>query len=111
VRALSLTPESCRPLQENYHIFPQGHFGGSKGRRSCERQEVDGTSVPSTPPAIRAFRSDDATRSRAPNGPPKARHEAGYHSRICLNKCRNTNLARETRTLCPVGRTALSPWV
>jgi hypothetical protein len=26
-----------------------------------------------------------ATRSRAANGPPKARHEAGYRSRICLN--------------------------
>jgi hypothetical protein len=25
-----------------------------------------------------------ATRSRAPNMPPKARHEAGYRSRICL---------------------------
>ncbi len=52
-----------------------------------------------------------ATRSRAPNDPRKARHEAGYRSRICLNRRRNTNLARETRTLCPVGRTSLSPWV
>jgi hypothetical protein len=50
-----------------------------------------------------------ATRSRAPDARRKARHEAGYRSRICLNKRRNTNLARETRTLCPVGRTSLSP--
>jgi hypothetical protein len=52
-----------------------------------------------------------ATRSRAPNGPPRNQHRAGYRSRICLDKRRNTNLARETRTICPVGRTSLSPWV
>jgi hypothetical protein len=52
-----------------------------------------------------------ATRSRAPNTTQRNQHRAGYRSRICLNKRRNTNLARETRTLCPVGRTALSPWV
>jgi hypothetical protein len=52
-----------------------------------------------------------ATRSRAPNGAQRNQHSAGYRSRICLNKRRNTNLARETRTLCPVGRTALRPWV
>ena len=28
-----------------------------------------------------------------------------------VNKRRNTNLARETRTLCPVGQTSLIPWV
>ena len=52
-----------------------------------------------------------ATRSRAPNDPRKARHEAGYRSPICLNKRRYTNLAEETHTLCPVGQTSLSPWV
>jgi hypothetical protein len=45
-----------------------------------------------------------ATRSRAPNGHHKKSHKAGYRSPICLNKRRNTNLARETRTLCPVGQ-------
>jgi hypothetical protein len=59
---------------------------------------------------LREFGS--ATRSRAPNGPPRNRHRAGYRSPICLNERRNTkNLARETRILCPVGRTSLSPLV
>jgi hypothetical protein len=44
-------------------------------------------------------------------GTTRNQHSAGYRSPICLNKRRNTNLARETRTLCPVGQPALNPWV
>jgi hypothetical protein len=52
----------------------------------------------------------DATRSRAPNGPPKARHEAGYRSPICLNRRRNTNFARETRAYSmPCGANRFEP--
>jgi hypothetical protein len=34
---------------------------------------------------------ESATRSRAPNEPPRNQHRAGYRSRICLNRRRNTN--------------------
>jgi hypothetical protein len=51
---------------------------------------------------------------QSPKRPTKSttrgRLPVSYRSRICLNGRRNTNLARETRTLCPVGRTSLSPW-
>jgi hypothetical protein len=66
----------------------------------------------SEPPSIACNHSVSRHQIESPKRAPKeSAREAGYRSRICLNKRRNTNLARETRTLCPVGRTSLSPWV
>jgi hypothetical protein len=51
--------------------------------------------APAAPPPLPPCspRPLPATRSRAPNAPPRNRHKAGYRSRICLNKRRNTNLS------------------
>jgi hypothetical protein len=82
------------------------------GRELHEKEKVAEDAV-RTAALLRSYSSlgSSATRSRAPNDAPRNQHRAGYRSRICLNKRRYTNLARETRTLCPVGRTSLSPWV
>jgi hypothetical protein len=79
---------------------PARYAGAGEKRREgglCAGPAV--TDASSTNPT-----NSGSTETRAPNGPPKARHEAGYRSPICLNKRRNTNLARETRTLCGANR-------
>jgi hypothetical protein len=88
--ATPVTPTHRRPRRD-HQLFPwsrrlrpcrrrlQNRFGRRKSYRNRSPQCPD---------------CCPATRSRAPNGAPKARHRqdrAGYRSRICLNKRRNTN--------------------
>jgi hypothetical protein len=91
---------SCREGGGARGLPPARYAGAGEKRREgglCAGPAV--TDASSTNPT-----NSGSTETRAPNGPPKARHEAGYRSPICLNKRRNTNLARETRTLCGANR-------
>jgi hypothetical protein len=64
---------------------------------------------------VRTIRPDLLLHSRERNGiwPPRTGPLAPlvWLHFAAFNKRRNTNLARETRTLCPVGQPALNPWV
>jgi hypothetical protein len=106
------------------HITPQGAgvaigpvkfvVGASRGRWSGPGKQVEDWTVcayvcicGAQPPIGSQRRWRGPTPDPYPDPPP------GPQGRpvTAVNKRRNTNRAGETRTLCPVGKTSLIPWV